>query len=385
MSTPAFFEERREQSRVKSSITTKYFLRWADVMLRTQDKSSHPERNITYLDLFSGPGIYKSGEPSTPLLVVERALENVSLRSRLITLFNDADGNHVSALQSALQTLPDYDTLSNKPLLFNRVVDAEAVDDIMAKHIGPMFSFVDPFGYKGLSLDLIKKVTQPFGCDCVFFFNYQRVNQSLNNPTVGDHMDALFGSERAAQLRPRLSLLRPEEREVTIVEEITQAIQDAGREYVLPFRFHREDGTRTSHHLIFVSKGFRGYELMREVMAEESSMHTEGVASFEYNPADVLKEQEQPLLFNLRISRTDLMKMLKEQFAGKTIKAHHIYKQHNVGRPFTEANYYEALTRMELQRQLTANPPANKRYTGKGPTRGQVTRETLITFPPAQT
>ena len=44
-------------------------------------------------------------------------------------------------------------------------------------------------------------------------------------------------------------------------------------------------GSRTSHHLIIVSKHFRGYEIMKETIAKESSSAEHGVASFEYNPA----------------------------------------------------------------------------------------------------
>ena len=64
---------------------------------------------------------------------------------------------------------------------------------------------------------------------------------------------------------------------------------------VLPFGFTNERGTRTSHHLIFVSKHFKGYEIMKGVMASESSSSTQGVPSFRYNPADA----RFPLLFDL--------------------------------------------------------------------------------------
>ena len=60
----------------------------------------------------------------------------------------------------------------------------------------PTFFFVDPWGYKGLSLRLINSVLKDWGCDCVFFFNYNRINMGLGNDAVEKHMDALFGKER---------------------------------------------------------------------------------------------------------------------------------------------------------------------------------------------
>ena len=52
----------------------------------------------------------------------------------------------------------------------------------------------------------------------------------------------------------------------------------------MPFRFKMADADRTSHYLVFVSKKFLGYEIMRGVMANASSTKVDGVASFEYDP-----------------------------------------------------------------------------------------------------
>ncbi len=48
----------------------------------------------------------------------------------------------------------------------------------------PTFFFVDPWGYKGLSLRLINSVLKNWGCDCIFFFNYTRINMGLENELV---------------------------------------------------------------------------------------------------------------------------------------------------------------------------------------------------------
>jgi len=54
------------------------------------------------------------------------------------------------------------------------------------------FFLVDPRGYKGLSLGPINSVLQNWGRDCVFFFNYNRVNMGLSNETVREHMSSSF-------------------------------------------------------------------------------------------------------------------------------------------------------------------------------------------------
>lgn len=184
----------------------------------------------------------------------------------------------------------------------------------------------------------------------------------LPNELVKKHMDALFGEERAGQLREKLSGLRPEEREMLIIEELSEALKQMGGKYVLPFRFKDEAGSRTSHHLIFVSKEFIGYEIMKEIMAKESSDADQGVASFEYSPAS----ERYPMLFELTSPLIGLEGDLVKQFSGRVMTMEQVYMQHNVGRPFIKRNYKRALDNLEAQGKIKADPPAEKRRVRKG-------------------
>ena len=164
-------------------------------------------------------------------------------------------------------------------------------------------------------------------------------------------MNALFGEEKADNLRLQLDPLNPQERELTIIEELCQAIRDSGPKYVLPFRFKDDRGNRTKHHLIFVSKDHKGYEIMKDIMAGESSGAQQGVATFEYSPAGV----RQPFLFEFSRPLDDLGDMLLKEYAGKKLKMSDIYEQHNVNRPFTQKNYKQVLWQLEEQEKITAS------------------------------
>jgi hypothetical protein len=103
---------------------------------------------------------------------------------------------------------------------------------------------------------------------------------------VREHMCALFGEERADALRTELEPLGPAAREATIVNALAQSLKAFGHRYVLPFCFKNESGTRTKHHLIFVTKAFKGYEVMKDIMAKASSSREQGVPSFAYSSAE---------------------------------------------------------------------------------------------------
>lgn len=123
--------------------------------------------------------------------------------------------------------------------------------------------------------------------------------------------------------------------------------------YVLLFRFRDERGSRTSHHLILVSKDFKGYEIMKSIMAGASSTSNQGVPSLEYNPA----ARDQGLLFELSQPMDDLEGQLLRDLAGCTLTMREIYEEHSVATPFIESNYKEALKSLEAKGAIETDPP----------------------------
>lgn len=351
----SFFEQSTDHSRVKAAIVANYFWAWAKVISSVAKKSR--DRRIAYIDLFAGPGRYADGTMSTPLLILERAISDPEMRDMLVTVFNDRNSDHSKSLETAIATVKGVDSLRHKPQVNNYEVGDEIVKQFEQMSLVPTLFFVDPWGYKGLSLRLINSVLKDWGCDCIFFFNYNRINMGLPNDAVDEHMDCLFGKERADRLRVSLQGLAPDERETAIVEELAEALQELGGKYVLPFSFLNDEGTRTSHHLIFVSKHVRGYEIMKQVMASQSSKADQQVPSFTYCPAD----RKYRLLFELTRPLDDLEQMLLDEFAGRTLSMKQIYDVHNVGRPYLSRNYKAVLTKLEQEGKISANPPKSKR------------------------
>jgi three-Cys-motif partner protein len=357
----SFFDEQSDQSQIKAAIVSKYFWSWAKIITSVQQRARR-EKKIAYIDLFAGPGRYRNGAKSTPLLILEQAVADPVFRDCLVTLFNDKEGANTSTLLEEINEIPGIKTLKYEPDVYTNEVGEQIVKMFEDLNLVPTLFFVDPWGYKGLSLRLINSVLKDWACECIFFFNYNRINMGLSNPAVKMHMEALFGPERARQLTERLEGMPSYRRELTVVEEICQAVKEMGGKYVLPFAFKNEKGTRTSHHLVFVSKHPLGYGIMKEIMAKESSTEHQGVASFEYNPA----EEEQHLLYGLVRPLDELEGMLLEQFAGRTMTVVQVFEAHNVDTPYIKKNYKDVLTKMEQDGTIRADPPHTVRRKRKG-------------------
>lgn len=197
----------------------------------------------------------------------------------------------------------------------------------------------------------------------------------VNNELIRPHMVSLFGDEQLDMLRKECVAKSPAEREMIVVQALCDALKNNGSQYVLPFRFKNEEGTRTSHHLIFLSKSFRGYDIMKEIMYKESSENIGGVASFEYNPAD--SNFKQGSLFDMLLRPLDELRgMLLQEYRGKTIGFNQLYQQHSVDKPYIKKNYKDVLKALLMEGKITAiNAKTNKL-----PRKGTFSDDMVITF-----
>lgn len=367
-----FYDAQSPASQIKTRIVTKYFKFWSGVMIGNLKRTGG--KHLAYMDFYCGPGTYKDGSPSTPVLILTEAAKTPALREMLVTLFNDKEKDHIEKLTKNIEAIPNIESMASKPIVSCGEVGKAFEDHFSETSIVPTFTFVDPFGYKGVTLKLLKAMLKDFGCDLVLFFSYNRINAALTNDIVEDHIVALFGGkERVEALRKALEGKKPAEREVIILENFSEAIKDMGFRFVLPFSFMQPKRKRTSHYLIFVCKNKLGYKVMKEIMAVESSENDQGVASFGYVPA--LSEEQTPLLFELSRPLDELGDRLLDTFAGRKITTEKIYDEHNIDTQFTLKNYKEALKKLLEEEKITTN---------RKPKKGTFADDIEITFPPKE-
>lgn len=356
-----FFRESKEASKVKGQIVAKYFSAWAKII------SNSTPKDIAYIDLYCGQGRYEDGTESTPLLVLKEAIKDPRIHDRFISIFTDKEPEYIKRLQEEVDGLPEITVLKHKPQIKCLEISDQVVKIFKENHLLPSFIFIDPCGYKGLSLDLVNAAIKDWGCDCLFFFNYNRINAAIHNNKVEDHVVGIFGSERANNLQKLLIGLSPYKREKRILESLENALKETHGKYVQSFCIKDDDKDRTSHYLIFVTKNFKGYELMKEIMAKFSSDFPEEVPSFEFN----LRTERN--LFDCPFK--ELKDTLLLEYAGKTKNMLEIYEQHSVGRCYIKKKYKQALLEFLHEGKIDVVKP-----NGKKPRAGTMPDDCIITF-----
>lgn len=66
-----FFEKQTLSSRIKASIISEYFPSYCKIIVK-----KHMPKQIRYIDLFAGPGLYDDGNPSTPILIARHCCKD---------------------------------------------------------------------------------------------------------------------------------------------------------------------------------------------------------------------------------------------------------------------------------------------------------------------
>ncbi len=361
-----FFRIPAGRSLAKSEIVSKYFDAWAKIV------GSHAD-DIAYVDLFCGPGTYADGSESTPILVLKKAAQHRRVRTQLRSFFNDVDVRCADALRRNIDKLPQRRLLNHDPEISSEPV-VDGTLDRYRQRLGdtPALLFLDPWGYKGLSVEEIERFIGTWGSECLFFFNYRRVNAALSYEKFAGPVAALFGEEAAQNLTQDLVGLAPDDRKTLILETLRDSLTQTYGEYVSRFRLAGSN-PGSDYYLVHVTKSPKGCKVVRDVMAKASSSRdASGVPSFEYNPEAQLN------LFRLGESLEDLEQSIMDGFEGKSLTVQEVFELDSHRGNHRIRDYQEAVRRLESDGWVRCNPDASARP------RGTLAPSTVVTFIPRE-
>jgi three-Cys-motif partner protein len=362
-----FFKKLREGSRTKHKIVSEYFVYYNRVMARGNEK-------VGYADLFAGRGLYADSHgfthKSIPVLVCEAAISEEAIRQKVHLWFNDGDPENYRQLKTAIESISGIATLRYEPTIQNRVINARWAQ-ILTRLSAPTLVFLDPCGYKGLSLKLVAAVLGGFGNDCIFFFNYSRINMKLDFEIMNKSIDEFFEPERAKTLRVAIKGKNPDQREEIILTAVESAIKQAGG-IPLFFKF-LSNVNRTSHHLVFASKNRAAVNTMKRILNSASSTVIEGVGSGKHDPR--AGKMSAPLFGGLY----EVEERLLSIYASREVQFE-VLLQEEASTRFTESNYRDALLNLEGEGRITVHPAAEDGRFQAGGKRRTLPREVYIRF-----
>lgn len=371
-----FFESPKEHSIVKSDIVSEYFGAWVDIM-KTRCKE------LTYLDLFSGPGMYEDGTPSTPVKIFE-VVETKKIYENLKTYFYERDKGLGIKLENALKNHKVFKELRTKPEFSEREISREIIDELPINDC--TLSFVDPHGYD-LSANLLVTLIRNWGSDCIFYFTTSGIKRNIENASEEVDMMEIFGKKGLEELRSKLELEENwvEKDQLMLKALESKVLEIRGRPlYFLPFAMQFDDKRLTSYYLILITKHHLGFKMMKDIMSKGSRCFLDADEIPHYYYSKIEHEKGMQLELHLE-KKTNRMEMLKEKllkdFKGRELKVKYVVDDcHRKGYFETTSNIIDAMLRLELEPKprLKVDSPQDKRPLRKGkPTLGE---DRVVTF-----
>lgn len=345
-----FFENQTLSSKVKASIVSEYFPKYCSIIVK-----KHMPEKIGYLDLFSGPGMYEDGNPSTPILIARNCKKDEMLRNLVWMVFND--NKYSDRLkENFTKEFPDG-TFAYKPHFGHSTVgESKEINEFIVKDTRkgryneqPSVLFIDPFGYKGIDTAILSQFLSYWGNELFIFINSKRINPALENDKFEEPMRCLFpNSYDKAKIEIR--------KKRTVSERLQFIIDNLGNEYkallksevyYTAFKFQEEDIETTSHFILHLTKNKRGFDLVKQIYNDFANVGTvfDGVNTYTFDVKKITNPVEE--LFDTNSENIDALKnMLLEKYKGRTITSYDLFEEHQQNCLYSRSHYVKALRRL---------------------------------------
>lgn len=250
-----------DHTRGKHLVLRHYMNAWLPIL-----GASHGR--VVLIDGFAGPGEYAGGEDGSPIIAL-RALVEHSARSRIpdvrflfVEERNDR-ADHLEALLTArYPTLPagwQWEVRRGQcaPTII-RLLDELEGD---GSRIAPSLMMLDPFGVKGVPIELVRRFLAHAHTEVYISFMYESFRRFEEQPEFESHLDALFGS---SEWRRTLAHPDPEHARQETYALYERCLRSAGAEYVVHFDIYR--GGRLIYSVFFATKHPLGCDRMKAAM-----------------------------------------------------------------------------------------------------------------------
>jgi three-Cys-motif partner protein len=353
-----FFAKQTISSMVKAKIITEYFPSYCQIIT----KAKKP-REIRYLDLFSGPGIYNDGSWSTPLLIGKQVSELENLRTMVQLVFND--NKYCNQLKSNFTSCFPEGTFVKTPRFGDKTIgEDEHIDKWLVKNTHennvnpkPSLLFIDPFGYKGIETSVLARFLSNWGNELFIFVNIKRIHPALENDKFNDLMVDLFPTTLSTLRNDRRYLATTAERIQLIIDKLGQEYESIlkSKIYYTAFKFQEEDNSATSHYILHLTKHHRGFDLVKQIYTDFANVGTvfDGRNTYTFDPK--LVDSKDLVLFDAKQANLDKLKsLILRDFEGKTLTALQLFEAHQKDVLYSRQHYAVALRQLVEEGKATA-------------------------------
>jgi len=344
----------------KHRVLRAYLDRWLPVMGTQAQRVGDDRPRLLLVDGFAGPGRYATGEPGSPLIMLDALLSHQGFEKwagvQFIFLFIEHDEGRVEHLCgeiSALGELPDNVSVDIELGEFESVFSA-VIDPVIEKggHLIPTFAFIDPFGYSSASMSITGRLLDFPRCETLFFLPMSFIHRFVGREGQEDALTSLFGTDDWRAAIP----LQGEERTACLLKLFERQLeQSGGVEFVRSFQLRTQDGQ--DYRLVFGLGHRTGLEKAKDAMWK-----VDPAAGTSYTATT---ESGQEVLFSPgeTVDTMPLLAELRSQFGIEWFTIDQADHCTLVDTPFRKAHLRElTLQRAEREGKLEVRRPGRRGF-----------------------
>lgn len=367
-----FFDQQKANSRIKARIVSEYFPHYCQIIA-----SKHMPERFGYFDLFAGPGVYEDGQESTPILLARNCHRMEFLRQRLWMVFNDAYWSE--KLKENFEKHFSPTDFGYRPHFGHSMVGEEPeIDKFLRKswmkqnqngriyNECPSVLFIDPFGYKAIHTDVLTDFMKSWGNEVFIFINSKRINAALENSKFEEDLRNLLPTtfeQVKVDIRTKRTL---GERLQVIINGIGEEFKRKfGHVFYTAFKFEEEDINTTSHFILHITKGPKGYELIKQIYNDFDNVGAAFDAESNTYTFDAKMDNRPPSMFEEELRQAPIDTLAEElwkKYANQTISAQKLFDDEQKETKFCRMHYAMALRSLYSKGALQSKFTDDKKH-----------------------
>lgn len=345
--------EYKEHTEVKHKILEKYLSTWITILGKWNER-------ICYFDCFAGRGEYDDGTFGSPVRAIKIAHRKAKDYGEMTLTFIEKDTENYNNLKHVLEVTRQKNENPDKITFYmiNSDFSTAATQifhyiDSKSEIIAPSLFFVDPFGYSGVPLDIIKKILSYPKTEVFFTFMVSSITRFITHKPISKTLTALFGTDAWE------GIIEKPNKEITLVELYRKQLHEkAGAKYSLHFRISESHRLRTLYYLIHVTNNLKGHYVMKDIMYNGGSK-----GFFAYLGPNDLTALNQTMLFDLH-DINELKNLLLKRYKGKTLTFNGLLADICIPwyaePPYTVKQYRQALKELEKEDKCSVQRISSK-------------------------
>lgn len=245
----------------KHLVLRAYLDRWLGILSNRFNK-------LLFIDGFSGPGEYSTGEDGSPLIALKSVIEHThkALKNTQITyIFIEHDpirAEHLrNKIDATLTPLPKNIIIQYLNCSFKDAVEDHVLPKLQKHGGNPCFVMADPFGIGHIPMDSFQKLMKFSRVELYISFMYEFINRFRNQKAFEEPLITLFGSDSWKAVS---ELENSEERKRETYKLYKTCLKKCCQAQVVHFDLY--NGNRLKYGIFFATQSIKGSHKIKEAI-----------------------------------------------------------------------------------------------------------------------